>query len=445
MAGNTEETLVGASARTRRDDNDNAEWFFDGEISNVTFLDRPLDPLEAAILATSGGELSSLPNIQGNAPPPDQTPDPGTEGVVAMSVETDGFAHGSLAGAMVLYGSNQSESIDGSTSADHVYANAGNDTILGHEGQDVLNGGAGNDWLDVGAGAGTNGGVGGQSARGGIGDDTYVVSSASGYVSLIEDASADGEDRVVFQDMTFSDFKSILMVDATQERVAFNYGTDGSVHVWNLSNFEHFEFADGTSMTGAEIMDILGVGQATPDPVVGLSVETDGFDHGSLAGVRVLYGSGETESIEGSTSADYVYANGGDDSIFGHEGQDVLDGGAGNDWLDLGAGAGTTGGLGGQLARGGLGDDTYVVSSASGYASLVEDASAGGEDTIIFQDLNLSDFTSIRMVDAGIERVALNYGTDGAIHVWNASAFEEFEFADGTTMTGTEVMDLISA
>ncbi|MEM9148048.1 MAG: LamG-like jellyroll fold domain-containing protein, partial [Pseudomonadota bacterium] len=60
MSGNTEDTVLGASTRTRQGDNDNLQWFFDGEIGDVAMLDRALSPLEALLLSEAGGDIDAI-------------------------------------------------------------------------------------------------------------------------------------------------------------------------------------------------------------------------------------------------------------------------------------------------------------------------------------------------------------------------------------------------
>ncbi|MEO0632866.1 MAG: LamG-like jellyroll fold domain-containing protein, partial [Pseudomonadota bacterium] len=70
MIGNDNSTIIGASARRRNDNDDNAEWQFDGTIANVVVLDNALDPFDAILLAANDND----PAILGT--PPDVNPDP---------------------------------------------------------------------------------------------------------------------------------------------------------------------------------------------------------------------------------------------------------------------------------------------------------------------------------------------------------------------------------
>ncbi|NND20632.1 MAG: hypothetical protein HKO14_00965, partial [Silicimonas sp.] len=63
MSGNAEDLVLGASTRTRNGEDDNLEWPFDGEISNLMLLDRPLEEIELLFLAESGGDLNALSGL----------------------------------------------------------------------------------------------------------------------------------------------------------------------------------------------------------------------------------------------------------------------------------------------------------------------------------------------------------------------------------------------
>ncbi|MEM6941989.1 MAG: LamG-like jellyroll fold domain-containing protein [Pseudomonadota bacterium] len=76
MLGNENSTFLGASTRKRKEDADNLEWFFEGEIAKVAVLDEDISATEALLLAQNGND----PSIFGDAgedPAPD--PDVGEE------------------------------------------------------------------------------------------------------------------------------------------------------------------------------------------------------------------------------------------------------------------------------------------------------------------------------------------------------------------------------
>ncbi|MEL6954687.1 MAG: LamG-like jellyroll fold domain-containing protein, partial [Pseudomonadota bacterium] len=79
MTGNEEDLVLGASTRTRKGEDDNLEWHFDGEIENVLLLDRPISDLEAVFLADAGGDIDALGPLYGDLPAPEPDPEPAPE------------------------------------------------------------------------------------------------------------------------------------------------------------------------------------------------------------------------------------------------------------------------------------------------------------------------------------------------------------------------------
>ncbi|MGI9390912.1 MAG: LamG-like jellyroll fold domain-containing protein, partial [Boseongicola sp.] len=68
MTGNEEDLVLGASTRTRWEDDDNLQWHFDGEIENLLLLDRPLEEIEILFLSENGNDLDALNPIYGLEP-----------------------------------------------------------------------------------------------------------------------------------------------------------------------------------------------------------------------------------------------------------------------------------------------------------------------------------------------------------------------------------------
>jgi len=123
MIGNMEDTLVGASSSQRRDDDDRAHNFFEGEITNIVALDRALTPLEGLLLANADNDPSAL-EYDFEASPSDSgdsTPTPAIEGSYGKDV-------------MV-----------GTGDDDHFMGGAGKDKRKGQAGDAVLAGGRGKD------------------------------------------------------------------------------------------------------------------------------------------------------------------------------------------------------------------------------------------------------------------------------------------------------------
>jgi Ca2+-binding RTX toxin-like protein len=87
-------------------------------------------------------------------------------------------------------------------------------------------------------------------------------------------------------------------------------------------------------------------------------------------------------SLNGTPDADTLTGGSGDDTLNGLGGNDILRGGAGKDTLD--------GGAGNDYMVGGLGNDVYFVDAAG---DVVEEASNGGTDRVIFSGNSPSSYT----------------------------------------------------
>ncbi|MEM7742698.1 MAG: LamG-like jellyroll fold domain-containing protein [Pseudomonadota bacterium] len=248
MLGNTEEILVGASARRRDGLEDRAEWYFEGSITDIMMFDRSLTDVEAVLLEAAEGDFSALPSTELFGPREILGTNIGE--VLLGTVEEDvilgldgsddidadagndivfgGADHDTVdggAGDDSLFGSKGADSIDGGWGDDFIAGNAGadliygghdDDSILGNEfadvlygwsGNDDINGGAGQDLLYGGMGEDTlDGGASGDTLTGGLDADVFVFTVSGGI-----DRITDWEDGVDVLDFTadglgFNDF-----------------------------------------------------------------------------------------------------------------------------------------------------------------------------------------------------------------------------------------------
>ncbi|WP_446092167.1 calcium-binding protein, partial [Acinetobacter sp. 1124_18A] len=122
------------------------------------------------------------------------------------------------------------------------------------------------------------------------------------------------------------------------------------------SSLQRIEFADGTSLKVADILQLAYQGTDGTDWLAG----TTDADHllGGL-GNDTLYGRGGNDTLEGGDGDDKLYGEEGADILKGGLGNDTLDGGNGNDILEGGAGNDTlSGGAGDDILEGGAGNDT---------------------------------------------------------------------------------------
>lgn len=181
------------------------------------------------------------------------------------------------------------------------------------------------------------------------------------------------------------------------------------------------------SFTGTQFDDIIDIRN---EPLTGEGVTA----HGVTAG-------NGNDTVLGSPHTDYIQGEGGNDTLFGFLSNDVLVGGEGNDYLDGGGGddllSGESGAdiligrAGNDRMYGGSGDDRYYHGANDGVDTINDDLSpaewpgfGGGNDTIIFTDVNLADLAYIR--------------PEGSDDLWLSSAAD---FADGTFDDGVIVED----
>ncbi|MGH7961776.1 MAG: calcium-binding protein, partial [Candidatus Binatia bacterium] len=290
-----------------------------------------------------------------------------------------------------MYGEDGDDQIQGNQGNDSLAGNNGNDLLFGGFGNDVLSGGSGGDQLqggegndeleggseddllfgDAGAdrmqgGAGADrvfGGVGSDQLQGNAGDDllngqegddVYSLNLGDGNDLLSDD---DGINTIQFgegitaQSLRLSQFRGDdgeIYLD-----VEYGTGTDRvAIKNGELGRVQDFRFADGTSLSHAELIQQLGFVYA----------------EGSSAADRIE-GSIEDDTLSGLGGDDTLNGNAGDDSLNGGHGDDVLNGAAGSDEL--------SGGSGNDVLQGGEGVDTYLVHSGMGRDTIIENAADG--------------------------------------------------------------------
>jgi Ca2+-binding RTX toxin-like protein len=260
---------------------------------------------------------------------------------------------------------------------------SGNDTIVGFYTADVLDGGAGNDVL-----------------QGGGGGDTYLFGKGSGQDTILDSFSSVYEDQpdTVLFDPNTSRSEVNFQIAGNDLLITIN-GTSDTLtiqgHAANQANqIEFFKFADGTTLTAADV----------------------------AAG-----------ALQAQSTA-------GDDTITGTTGNDVLDGGAGND-----------------LLSGRLGADTYVFGRGYGHDVIHEngDFSSVGADSIIDKVDFASGIASgdLQLSRDGNDLVIAIAGTSDQLTVknqfvatssfWNPDRIDQFVFADGTVLSSTDVDGLV--
>ncbi|MEM9048122.1 MAG: LamG-like jellyroll fold domain-containing protein [Pseudomonadota bacterium] len=127
MTGNSEHAVLGASTASRSGANLNLKNFFDGTIEDVYMLARPIEGVEALLIADGGGNPRVLHRVPQESAPPE-------------------------APVNKIWGTVNADVLTGTAGDDSIVGYAGNDRLIGTGGDDVLVGGAGKDILAGGAG-----------------------------------------------------------------------------------------------------------------------------------------------------------------------------------------------------------------------------------------------------------------------------------------------------
>lgn len=255
-----------------------------------------------------------------------------------------------------------------------VYGEGGNDLIIGNVGNDILDGGQGNDTL-----------------QGNGGSDTYTFGLGDGQ-DLVH---ADAQDRIVFKEgIGKGDITVGRLGETGADKVVLSLRqnsalTGDTITLDKAGTWDGMQlrFADGSSMSGADIMALARTSQNL-----------------------VLTGSARNEALLGG---------GGNDTLNGMAGTDTLDGGAGA--------------------------DTYLFARGDGHDLIHADTF----DSIVFgQGISKSDIAVGRLGASGSPtwiELSLKQGgqpTSDSITLDSADNWAglKLQFADGTSMSGTDIM-----
>ncbi|HEX5374492.1 MAG TPA: calcium-binding protein [Aquabacterium sp.] len=326
-----------------------------------------------------------------------------------------------------------------SNSDDILRGQAGNDQLLGLGGNDTLEGGSGNDTL--------NGGRGNDMFTGGQGNDLVESAPSDAYLSLDQDTiifgSGDGKDNVRADSLDTIQLgagltKNGMLIGARLRdtlsatdngSITLSWDSGESLKLLDAGQWDglQLKFADGSSMSGLEIKQVALA--KTPQG-------TTGDD--TLLGWRDV-----AELISGLAGNDLITAVGDNDT---------LDGGAGNDTLK------------GQLYlstvfKGGTGDDSIDAvddSNNPASADTVHFNIGDGKDTVKLDNYDslilgpgidrnqLMVSPRVSTQNAGSDQITLSWGTGDAITLEkvNYIGSARVQFADGSTLTGQNILDL---
>lgn len=292
----------------------------------------------------------------------------GVIGVSSFESELDGFLFSQIVGsrgADRLFGNALDNTMQGRTGADILFGGEGADTLQGNQGPDILEGGLGADWVQGGQGhdlllgeAGDDtlqgesgrdvlaGGAGRNQLVGGRGADTFILSDENNQ-TLVTDFNFREGDRL---DTSLVNVQSNLVSVALGEQnhltliVPFN-GAEGKGTVSLVLEDLALEIANDESPPSnfrlprrfaEQVLQVITVNKSR----------------------KRVFGSVQSEQIQGTRRANRLLGNRGDDVIQGRQGNDFMSGGDDNDRLFGGQGVDViVGGAGKDSVLGGNGDD----------------------------------------------------------------------------------------
>lgn len=350
-----------------------------------------------------------------------------------------------LAGNDSLVGNVGNDTIDGGDGADYLSGAGGNDILLGGAGNDNMDGGSGNDIHNGGTGNDTSYDTGG-------GDDTYVFVAGDGQDTIYDYTGADtiqfgagiDPDDIIAKRVTrtvgwYAHYDLELSIVGTNDKLTIQdyFGYDAYNGLQSGTNYmiEQFIFADSTVWTPSTIDEKMhNMSGTSGNDVMAVYDNTAATFYG-LAGNDSLTGGGGNDMLDGGD---------GDDSIFGAAGADVLVGGAGVDSLDGGDGDDIlTGGTGNDALYGGYSNDTYVFNPGDGQDFVYD---YNGTD---IAELN-RNLMSVMFERVGNDLKVTMNGSMDAVTVgswYNNDVYkvETFKASDGSTITSTQIEQLIQA
>ncbi|WP_297990140.1 calcium-binding protein, partial [uncultured Campylobacter sp.] len=320
----------------------------------------------------------------------------------------------------ILKGDDGENSISGTSQNDYIDAGGGNDKVYAGIGDDVLIGGEGGDYLE-----------------GGAGDDTYIYNLGDGADTILDGG---GSDTIKFG---AGISKDDIVVRRTGDdiRISFkNSQTDSILLRYNASNasyyVENFLFDNGETMGMQDILDLSLIGTDSDDVIYGYNADDTlrgGKGNDTLNGGEgndILYGGDGDDKLYGGNGNDTLYGSEGNDALYGSDGNDILEGGSGNDYLE-----------------GGSHNDTYIFGRGDGADTIYD---GQGNDTIKFKEgITVNDLL-VKRADNNIDNLEISIkGTDdkltlNKVYYWNGTVYgsgiiENFEFADGTKLSLSEL------
>jgi Ca2+-binding RTX toxin-like protein len=285
----------------------------------------------------------------------------------------------------------------------------GDDLIVTSLADDVVDGGAGNDLfvnLD-----------GYDTYRFGMGDGQDTIEGGRGKVAFKA-----GIDQLGVS-FTRDQGDLVALINASGDSIRIG----NWFNAWSGSRIDRFEFANGASMSAADVQTLVAVANDS----------------------EMLYGSPGDDQITGSNKHSTIYGRDGNDTLIGGGGNNQIYGEAGDDLL--------IGGAGRDSLYGGEGNNTYLMERGSGLDSVHAETAMFADDTIVFGAGIRPEDITVQMGsvswgwpqpgDLGHTEMVVGFGGNDAVFISNADwsdlgrgAIQRFRFDDGTEWTLSDVI-----
>ena len=272
---------------------------------------------------------------------------------------------------------------------------SGDDVVLGFNFNDTLYGGAGNDTL-----------------KGDGGDDTYLFGYGSGNDIVIDNASniwaSTDNDRIVFDaDISLTDVTFLATGSKRQGLIITLTQSGETLTLPNLGDVEYFVFGGGTTLTRADVRQLL-------------------IDQQVSNGDDVIAGTSGNDTIAGGA---------GNDRVTGLDGHDtyIYNRGDGEDILDETQGSQYNSGIDQLLLRGITSADVGFERAGDDIILIIAESSPGAGDAGRITLLGTGSYGAER----GIEKIVFDDGT-----VWDRAIIIARSLSEGATdgddtLTGT--------
>jgi Ca2+-binding RTX toxin-like protein len=396
----------------------------------------------------------------------------------------DDTAHNALHGTTgddTIYGLVGDDDLLGDAGNDFLYGDDGTDFLAGEDGDDSLFSGIGHDILRGGNGQDTlTAGDDAVALSGGSGDDTLLGGGGADYMTGGADSDTltggngndviDGDDdgTPVVRDWSFSLVMGPPPYSITGTSFQVPRGIDAPAGQFVSSGHDDSQpppvgdaadtlLGGGGSdlITGWGGNDTLAGGAGNDSLFGGWGDDVgDGGD-----GSDYLAGWKGNDLLMGGIDADVILAGSEDDELYGGEGvdllagddlsdlsvsgKDYLDGGSEGDYLDGGPGSDIlVGGAGNDSLLGNSGNDEYRISIGDGVDTLID---SGDVNSVKFgSGITYEDISARLVADQnGTIYLQVQYDPTEAVNIQNGhvGAVQNFEFADGSTVSYQQIME----